>query len=214
MADDGRVSDRRPPFERALRRLIKRPDFATAAILDHLAGQSGGFDRLSRQTDPMQLTPVDVLAAGLLGRPLTTQNIEWLISDEGQWLVAEVLADIAPDSHIGDSDTRAIIRAGDLFRLLRSRKSTGMTRSVATRLLATKRPALVPIDDSVARRFLGYAKSDEWWVDWRDALSAEVLDRVTEARSAAVERAPEAADLSDLRVLDIALRARLTSAQD
>lgn len=200
--------DRRPPFERALRRLIKRPDLTASAVIDHFASQSGGFDRITAQTDPMQVTSNDLLAAGLIGRPLATETIEWLLGEDGRWLTAEVLADIRPDAELTDADTRCIIRMGDLFRLLRARKSSGVTRSAATRLLAAKRPALVPIDDSVARRFLGYDKSDEWWADWREALSIDVLDGVAEARAMATERVAAAADLTDLRILDIALRAR------
>lgn len=200
------MSERRPPFERALRRLVKRPDLTALAITEHLGSSSGAFDRLSQSTDPMQIEPVDLLGVSVLGSPLPGVGIEWLVSDEGRWLSAEILADIRPDARLDDTDTRCIIRAGDLFRLLRTRTPVKLSRSAVTRILAAKRPALVPIDDRLSRDFFAYPKGDEWWMDWRLALTPEVIERVDEARSEAARDIDAAADLSDLRILDIAMR--------
>lgn len=204
------MTERRPPFERALRRLVKRPDLAALAIVDHLAASTGTFDRLTRATDPMQIETLDLLGVSVLGSPLPGAGIEWLVSDEGRWLSAEILADIRLDARIDDADTRCIIRAGDLFRLLRTRPDVKLSRSAVTRILAAKRPALVPIDDRLSRAFFGYPKGDEWWMDWRMALTPDVAERVEEARTEAAREVAAAAGLSDLRVLDIAMRAKST----
>ncbi len=202
------MSERRPPFERALRRLVKRPDLTALAITDHLAASTGSFDRLTQSTDPMQVETIDLLGVTVLGSPLPGAGIEWLVSDEGRWLSAEILADIRVDARIDDTDTRCIIRAGDLFRLLRTRPPVKLSRSAVTRILAAKRPALVPIDDRSSRDFFGYPKGDEWWMDWRLTLTSEVTERIEEARSEAAREIDAAAGLSDLRVLDIAMRAK------
>jgi len=68
----------------------------------------------------------------------------------------------------------------------------------AGKLLARKRPRLIPIYDSVVKQAMGEPES--WWRPLRAVLrdAPDVVDRVEDLR-------PEAVDVSTLRLLDVAI---------
>lgn len=184
------------------------------ALTDHFDQLAGQFDLLSSTTDASQITATDLIAVSMAGSSVPAEATAWLLSDEGQWLTAEVLADIPDDATLQHCEPFSILRVADLFHLVRNsnsqlparKRSRAMGQATATRLLAAKRPGLVPVDDQFVRSALGYRKDETWWLRWKNILDDETSDMLADIRSEAAQSAPQAAHLSDLRIFDILLR--------
>ncbi|GAB2732909.1 hypothetical protein GCM10027038_34180 [Arthrobacter bambusae] len=91
-----------------------------------------------------------------------------------------------------------------LWRLLRAQDAQrwGVGATTASKLLARKRPALVPIYDSVVARVTGFKDSTGTWRAWHEAFATDVeLPGRLEALRSTIGRN----DLSLLRMLDIVL---------
>ncbi|MCT9625769.1 hypothetical protein HWD94_11610 [Pseudarthrobacter equi] len=87
-----------------------------------------------------------------------------------------------------------------LWRMLRNNKGVGQT--TASKLMARKRPGLIPIFDSVVGRVTGFPNADGTWRAWHQALSSDaaLTDGLRILRkSAGLARVPL------LRILDVVL---------
>lgn len=89
-----------------------------------------------------------------------------------------------------------------LFELLR--QEVGLPRVATYKLLARKRPALIPIRDTVVERALDQKPTDAWWRPWWFAMTtgsaiAELIDEIRWSGPS------EAHNLSTLRTADIAI---------
>ena len=102
--------------------------------------------------------------------------------------------------------------AAELWRLLVSRRYVGPT--VASKLLAAKRPHLIPIFDRYVADYVlpeEHRQRWEWWTPWRDLLTGaekkELAAALQHLRNRGAETKPELpiADLSDLRLMDIVI---------
>lgn len=213
MAD---MADPNPPFRRHPGRFFDDLDAAAAAVVGHLQSTAGQFDRLSQQADPHRITAEDIVACTMTGYPVPAPAAAWILEAEGQWLTTEILADIPAGTSLWSCDAAHILRAADLFRLLRAPTSqlptlpdtAAMGQATATRLLAAKRPLLAPIDDRQIRQTLRYSKDTLWFRRWREVLDEELLAMARTTRHLASEDEPLAVNLSELRVLDIVIRRR------
>ncbi len=188
---------------RRLARIAGDREALETALLDHWASPTSHFDRLSQRSDPARIEPLDLVAVTALGPTLSVEQAGWILGDEGQWLTTEILADVPSDLSLHAADVCTVHRVADLFHLLRTQ---GLTRSATTRLLAAKRPQLVPIDDATTRRALRYAKSDLWWSPWRNVMDDELTERVRSARDKAAAQVPDLSAFAPMRVLDIGVR--------
>lgn len=214
MASDTAATNRPPNFEVRPAGRIERIAEPAAALVEHLASTAGQFDRLSAATDPSHITASDIVAVSMLGQPLPPASAAWILGDEGQWLTAEILAHIPATEHLHSYAASSIFKMAELFHLLRSpqaqipdrRRAAALGQATTTRLLVTKRPHLVPIDDRDIRNVLGYSKDDLWWKRWPSELTKETRDRLDDIRTEAAVANPLAAKLSDLRIFDILLR--------
>lgn len=214
MASDSAATNRPPDFEVRPAGRIERIAEPATALVQHLASTAGQFDRLSATTDPSHLTPSDIVAVSMLGQAVPPAAAAWILGDEGQWLTAEILAHIPVVEQLHNYAASSIFKMAELFHLLRSpqsqipdrRRSLALGQATTTRLLATKRPHLVPIDDRAIRKTLGYSKDDLWWKRWPVELTKETRDRLDDIRAEAAVVDPLAAKLSDLRIFDILLR--------
>ena len=210
------VADPTPPFRRHPSRFFDDLDAAALAVAAHLESTAGQFDRLSQTSDPHRITAEDIVACAMTDYPVPAPAAAWILGPEGQWLTTEILADVPVGTTLWDCDASNILRAADLFRLLRAPTSqlpaepetAALSQATATRLLAAKRPLLAPIDDRQIRQTLRYPKDTLWFRRWREVLDDELLSLARTARSLAVEEQPLAANLSELRVLDIVIRRR------
>lgn len=204
------TSFRRHPSERVLR--VNNP---AAKVTDHLSSVTGQFDLLTRSSDSAQVSANDLVAVSMIGPAIPATAAAWILSDEGQWLSAEILASIPVDAALQDCDPQSILRVADLFHLVRRptsqmperSRASALGQATATRLLAAKRPGLVPIDDRYTRKVLGYSKDESWWLRWKNILDHETSDMIDDIRSEAGLTNPDAMGLSDLRIFDVLLRA-------
>ncbi len=179
---------------------------AADAVVDHLASPGGGFDTLRDRTDPNQIEAIDLVRVSLLGKAIDPWSCLWLLSDDGRWLTAETLARVPTDVRLGVPHLNAAFRCGDLLTLLRD--SAGLGQAQATRLIAAKRPLLCAIDDKGIRHALEAPRDKNCWRRWKSALDGDLLAKVEKVRTLAAEDDPFAAELSSLRILDIAIRAK------
>lgn len=216
MARNTESTSPKPPFQRHPGRFFDDLEAAANAIVRHLDSTAGSFDRLTAVTDPRQITADDIVACSMLDYPVPAPAAGWILGPEGQWLTAEILADIPVDVDLWGCQASAILRAADLFQLLRAPTSqlpaehagAALGQATATRLLAAKRPRLVPIDDRQIRQTLRYPKDALWFRRWREVMDDELASLARTTRDlASVDRA-DAANLSELRVLDIVIRGR------
>ncbi len=204
------------PFRRHPSRYIDGTEAAAKTIVAHFAGTAGHYDVLTQSTEPSHITGTDLLAVGMLGIPVPAPAAAWILGEEGQWLTTEILADLPLDTPLWEADPRCILRAADLFQLLRAESSavpstpglTAVGQATATRILASKRPALCPLDDREVRAALKYPKDSLWFRRWNETINDDLLDATRRARSLAAETEPLAASLTELRVLDIVVRSR------
>lgn len=205
-----------PPFQRHPARFFDDLPAAANAIVRHLDSTAGSFDRLTAVSDPGHITADDIVACSMLDYPVPAAAAAWILSAEGQWLTAEILADIPTDEDLWGCQAAAILRAADLFQLLRAPTSqlpaeqvgAALGQATATRLLAAKRPRLAPIDDRQIRQTLRYPKDALWFRRWREVMDEELTGMARAARHLASDDRAEAANLSELRVLDIVIRGR------
>ncbi|MEV7571513.1 DUF6308 family protein [Pseudarthrobacter sp. NPDC089323] len=91
-----------------------------------------------------------------------------------------------------------------LWRLLRRDKSTrwGIGATTASKLMARKRPGLIPIYDSVVSGLTGFDNSDGTWRAWHHAFATD--DELGE-RLKSLRMAVGLHGISLLRVLDVVL---------
>lgn len=156
------------------------------------------FDRLAATADPMRYTPADMLAVTMLGVSVPPRAALWLLDHED--LVPG--SKTAPaDSSIWDS-SELLAPSGpcwDWATAVRGCHRVG--RTTGSKLVAVKRPGLVPIYDKHVDAALNVGPS-EWafWrrvVDHQDAPALRVL--VQQAR----QQAEVPGYVADLRVIDV-----------
>lgn len=95
--------------------------------------------------------------------------------------------------------------AQELWHVLRGRDTGrwGVGRTKASKMMARKRPHLIPIYDSVVAPLMGLKKSDNQWLTWYGAFTE---DPGLQQRLRKIKKASEVEELiSDLRVMDILL---------
>lgn len=161
---------------------------------------------------PNMVTAPDLLAVQTLAVTVPSRAVLGILGTYAS-KISELLAQIDPELKLENVTTEvefeAVLGTGSpalaLWDLLRrnaddeSRWNVGET--IASKIMARKRPHLIPIDDSVVTRVIGRGNDNSWRM-WRDEVCAD---------SHLIERAQEIKDhvgrpeLSTLRTLDIVL---------
>lgn len=164
--------------------------------------------------DPYSITGDDLVAVTMLSIEINRGTCSGLTPDDALALEARssevdaLLRSIPIDRTLEDLDRTEFDRwlgpgsPGDrLYALIKS--VTGGRRVARHKLIARKRPGLLPIRDSVLETTLRWQNESEWWRPWWTALGSdpEVVDRLRRLRT----DVPQAQHLSLLRVADIAI---------
>ena len=165
------------------------------------------FHELADGWRPDEFTEQDILAVSMLGVDIPAPVTIWLLSDEGRVKTRQLLEAVPTDVDIWDAG-ELLAEGGELWSLwsmLRTASwpspnaANGMGRAKISKLLATKRPRLVPIWDSVVRGL--FPPVDDYWDTFATALAdAGLFLSLSVASSAG---APDDATL--LRKLDAML---------
>jgi len=125
------------------------------------------FEWFIEQSETNVFTPWDILAVETLSVSVPTETARWFLEPN------EIRDDLLTESHsrLGSAQSslwtceEKLLNNGgalsDLYTLMREKDGLGYV--TASKLLATKFPAVVPIRDSQVENLLGLGKSKEWW---------------------------------------------------
>jgi len=173
------------------------------------------FDRLGGDAPPNRLTPADLLAVSMLSVTVPARATVWILhdgADEIEGLLAQVptdvdiwdgAAEIADDSPLCRLWTRLQAPSAQWEG---GQDANGIGAVIASKLLARKRPRLVPMFDPVVVDALGQYETGRYWQSWKDSFDdPELLPAVRAAQAEAALAYPDIADLSALRILDIVI---------
>lgn len=144
-----------------------------------------------------RFTAADLLAVTLLDVALPPSSVRRLLETESA-MFGELLAAIPTDVDLWDATDDVMNRAAALYWALRKLHKVGRTR--ASKLMARKRPRLIPVIDSVIRDALELG--DDSWAQLRHCLGDSSVRQSIEAiRPARVS----VEEISTLRLLDAAV---------
>lgn len=120
-----------------------------------LIGRTEGQDR------PEEVTLSDLLAVSLLDEPFRAAAIRGLIEPgDTRDRVSRGFADLPVSLHLASADMNLLEKADKLFEAIAAIHDVGPTR--ASKLLARKRPHLIPIWDGIVEEFLRPEKYEHW----------------------------------------------------
>ena len=185
---------------------ISKGRVRTGARFDSWAG--GGDARGVVNT----ITADDMLAASFLSVPFEPAAVIGLLA-ERQLDITALLTEIPADLDLSDvtyDNFKALLGeespAWKLWDILRGKDSGGwgIGPTRASKLLARKRPRLIPIWDSVVGAETGLKNSLTQWSEWHDALNEDgraLATRLDNIRDQAELPYP----VSQLRVMDVVL---------
>lgn len=159
---------------------------------------------------PYQYTADDLIAVACLSKHVPARAALGILGEHSVD-IGTLLGGIRPDLSLEDIPLDEHdeyfgegSRSLDLWRLLTRHNSTpwGVGATTASKLMARKRPALIPIYDSVVARVTGFKNSDGTWRAWHEAFATEsgLVERLGSLRSAVGLQ-----EFSLLRILDVVL---------
>ena len=179
-----------------------------------LARYSGAyFERLGgggdRPEAAYQITAEDLLAVSMLSVPVVRYYALHVLDYRGRE-ISGLLAQIPVDVTLADDEAGHLIARGGpawkLWELLRGIKPRPQDKKrlgavAAGKLLARKRPHLLPVYDSHVKRVLGRPRNDLTW--WRDLRCQLAKDGALVRELETVRSRAGASHLSLLRTFDI-----------
>lgn len=157
------------------------------------------------------ITADDVLAVSFLSVQVPAPAAIGLIESKA-YDVSELLGQIPTNLDLGSVSSDEYDQylgprspANALWRLLRGSETYrwGIGPTTASKIMARKRPRLIPIFDSVVGPLMGLKNSDNQWRTWHSALKdgtglSKQLDAIR-------DKAAIAQDVSELRIMDVVL---------
>lgn len=175
---------------------------AVTLLEDYFDGKYSGayFDLIGDRDSPNRFTARDLVAPSTLAVPIRGQKIWQEVLVTKSETFNDLLSQIptAPIWAVGTEDLDRDSAAWKLWDLLLKYKQIGPTR--VSKLMAVKRPELLPIYDSVILRVLG-GYTGSFWLAMREAMLDQSLRRRLHEMRADAGRT----HLSLLRALDILL---------
>lgn len=157
------------------------------------------------------ITPADLYSVSTLSVNVPAEAGIAILGEEASLFTG--LLDQIPNVAIGslsESEYERHLGPGskalELWDLLRrnqpGQRRWGLGPTTTSKIMARKRPALIPIEDSVVNRVIGLGRRDSWRL-WWEAFNAE--GDYLEARAAALRSEIGRPELSTLRVFDVML---------
>lgn len=154
------------------------------------------FDSMADQAQPNRITERDLVAVTMLGVKVPAPVAIWMLSPDGSSEIESLLASVPADADLW-SHPHLLDEGSDLWRLWRllrtgcwpeRKRGNGMGQTITSKILAAKRPALVPVYDSVIRDLLGPV--EDYWQAYRFALDDEARLKWAIATGKAPEDVP------------------------
>ena len=183
-------------------RAYYRPGGYTGAHFETIGAALGAQD---------QFTAADLYSVSTLSVDVPAQAGIAILGDEAstfngllQQIPNVALSSLSEDEfdeHLGRGS--AALQLWDLLRRNRPGDSRwGLGPTTTSKIMARKRPGLIPIEDSVVNDVIGLGRGDSWRL-WWEAFNAEGDD--LESRAAELRHEIGRPDLSALRVFDVML---------
>ena len=164
----------------------------SGSVFDSFAG---GGDRPDVQS---RITHEDVLAVAAVNVTVSARLSRQLLTDPVAGRLEQLLRRLPTDVDLWDADDEMLAVARQAWEEIRTLDEDGHGTAdrwvTASKLLARKRPRLVPLYDEKIRRVAALADGTDWWLSLREALrhdceDNEVRHRVRQAmREAASPR--------------------------
>lgn len=180
-----------------------------AAYFDPKGGFSGGaFERIGANArDADEIGSYDILAVTMLS--VTVPGVvtrDLLLDSDLQFEVTKLLGTIRSDVDLWDDGVEPDLDAANaLWDLIKDRAhelDQGAADATLSKLLAHKRPRLVPISDSVVMENLPVPSGvNDRWIAYRTILRDEPV--IIERLASLAAQVPDASVASTLRVLDV-----------
>lgn len=169
-----------------------------AALVSEYYDETGPFAGATFETlgtnEPNRIGVDDLLALTLLDVKVTPPGIRQVLTRDAALLSAS-LAAIPTDLPLWEADDATLERATQLYKHLKNVPS--IKQVVAGKLLARKRPMLIPVVDKWVIDALK-APKNSYWVSIREALQDQARrDRIEACRATAP------VSVSTLRLLDV-----------
>ena len=172
------------------------------------------FEKCCDSTRPNEITEKDLMAVQTLSVEIPIRPALWILSEDGSRQISRLLSQTKPSTEMWDQEAEAALAEGgplsELWDLLLTaywpepQKANYLATTKISKLIATKRPRLSPVLDSVITQKV-FPGTSKFWKHFRVALSDEGLRE--HLRS--VTDIPEVpADVSLLRRIDVVLWSR------
>ena len=140
------------------------------------------FESLINDSDPFKITATDLVAITTLSVKIPERAALWILSPEGEEQISKILREIPVDTDIWDPLVKNIFaddgKVMRLWRLLENanwptaRKGGGLGGTTKrSKILAAKRPRLIPILDRVVVGSL--LQTDNTWRAIQDVLNVD-----------------------------------------
>ena len=187
-------------------------DQAVTALRDYFERFEGSwFDRLADHDHPYSITARDIVAVSTLEVSIPPQTAIWLLG-EGTGLVTALLEMIPPSWTIWQPDAD-LTREGAAWQLWNvldcnwwppGHSDPGMGTTRISKLMAAKRPNLVPIQDSyVCAGIFANKQPRNYWQPWQVLHRSVEGTTLRQHADSIREEAGVGKHLSVLRVIDI-----------
>ncbi len=175
------------------------------AYFDESKSFAGSTFDLLPNNDPPRFTAEDLVAVSLLDVRFEPRAVRRLLGDPDGTLRRQ-LALIRTDLDLWDASDEQLAPAYELWSAVKALPGVGRTRT--SKLLARKRPRLMPVLDSVIDEALPLRP--DAWILLRDALREPGLRQSIDAlRSSGVPR-----EISTLRLVDVATWMRFSRSEN
>lgn len=165
------------------------------------------FELIANSDEPDEITPRDLIAVSMLGVNVPARVAVWSMNEDGRHRVGSLLRQVPSNLDIWEAEEHLTPRGAlwELWFLLQKAcwptctQSNGVGDVICSKLLAAKRPRLVPIQDRRVVELLPSTRNN-YWADYCTALSSpERRDVIKNATSGAPDR------VSLLRRIDVVL---------
>lgn len=178
---------------------------STGSYFDEWAGRG---DNTNRDV----ITDSDAVAVSMLSVTVPAKAMVGLAIPDTQSRIKELLKQIPTDvalSSLSRQDAASLLTglgpAALLWEELRSTKDNrwGIGATTASKIMARKRPHLIPIWDEVIGQVIGKRSSKDQWMNWHRLLTdgTGLPERLAEIHRLSEVKLP----LSELRIMDVVL---------
>jgi hypothetical protein len=167
----------------------------------------GGGDRPDVEN---QITREDVLAVAAVNASVPAAVASLLLTQPASGRLATWLRQLPTDIDLWDAEDDTLATATKAWDEIRTIHEAGTTSAAdggfaANKLLARKRPRMIPLSDEKVRGVVHLAEGASWWFSLRDAMRVDGEDNEVRFRVCAAMREADVGYVSVLRGLDVIL---------